>query len=83
MDEPSHRVTISDLYKQGEDTRSSVGMMTQQISVLLDRSETRDRQIESIDTRVSRLERVVYWVGVPLAVIASGSLGWGWLSGIV
>lgn len=81
--EDSHRVTISDLYRQGEDIQKNLGVMTTQTAILLDRSAERDKLFDKMEVRVSRLEKVVYWAGVPLSLLAGGTLGWDLLKTVI
>lgn len=91
MNEPSHRVTITDIYRQAEDNKAMLSAIQNHVSVLLDRSDDRDKDVaklsnhvdsveDKLDTRISRLEKIVYWAGIPIGLVATGTLGWNFLS---
>lgn len=93
-EEPAHRVTITDIYRQGEDNRANLSVMATHIGVLLDRSDDRDKDVANLkseldqvetklDSRVSRLEKIVYWAGIPLAAVAAGTLGWDFITSLL
>lgn len=82
-DETSHRVTITDLYRQGEDIRKNLAVTSTQTAILLDRSNERDKQIDELERRVGKLDKAVYWIGIPLAAIAGGTMGWDLLKAIL
>jgi len=62
-DEPGHKVTVTDMYNKLE----SVG---DDVKRLLEREDTL-----KLGSRVARLEKIVYWVGIPVGSLSAVVLG--------